>query len=236
VLLHAPNQWEVFTYYFPPAPNVIPLVEQRPLDQIATEDELKNLLHIYRRLYVIYWGEREPDPTRFVERWLDANTYKAAEEHYGDVRLVRYAVPEEVSDEPQASVGVRLGAHIWLDGYSLLTSIVPSGDIVQLALFWHTDAPLSDRYKVFVHIVNDDGVIVAQTDREPGGDLVPTTIWKPSTTVIDHYGVAIAPTVAKGEYRIAVGMYGFDGTRLKIYQDDEDIGDSFLLANVTVQP
>lgn len=236
VILHAPNQWEVFTYYFPPAANVIALVDQRPMDQATTEKELSNLLRNYTRLYVVYWGERESDPTRFVERWLDEHTYKAAEEHFGNVRLVRYAIPSEIADYPQSNVDARLGDSIWLDGYSLLTPRIPPGDIIELALFWHTDAPVAERYKVFVHVVNDEGAIVAQTDREPGGDLVPTTIWQPEQPFIDHFGVSISSSVPADDYRITIGMYSYDGVRLEIYQDGVDIGDSLMLANVTVQP
>ena len=236
VLLHAANQWEVFTYYFPDSPHVFPIAKQRPLDPVATERELDDILATHRRLSVLYWAEVEPDPNRFVESWLDAHTYKAAEKWFGDVRLATYAVPAQVADAPEISIGARLGNHIWLDGYSLLTPSIAPGDIVQVALFWHCDTKIEQRYKVFVHILSADGTIVAQTDREPGGDLVPTTIWTPGETIVDRYGVLIPADVAEGNYQIVVGMYALEGERLRIYDGEIDVGDALMLTEASVKP
>lgn len=238
VLLHAANQWEVFTYYYSDAPNVIPIVTQRPLDPVEAEGTLNDILASYRRLYVLYWGETEPDPHHIVETWLDAHTFKATEVRYGNVRLVRYAVPEEMDDEPQTRVNVRLGENIYLDGYSLLTPRVAAGDIVQLALFWHADELIENRYKVFVHIYNEAGSIVAQTDREPGGDRVPTNIWSVGETIVDRYGVLLPDKIEAAEYQISIGMYflGDNYSRLPINDAGVDIGDAFELANISVGP
>ncbi len=236
VLLHAANQWEVFTYYYPAGPDVIPLVKQRPLDPAATERELSDILRAYRRLFVLYWGEAEPDPHRFVESWLDTHAYAAAEEWFGSVRLATYAVPAQLADTPEARVGARLGDHIWLDGYSLRTPTVTPGEIVQLALFWRAAAPIEERYKVFVHILDEDGAIVAQTDREPGGNLLPTTIWAPGESIVDRYGVLLPADAAAGAYRIVVGMYTLDGERLRIVDEEVDVGDALTVTEVAVEP
>jgi 4-amino-4-deoxy-L-arabinose transferase-like glycosyltransferase len=236
VVLHAANQWEVFTYYYPDSSDVFPIVKQRPLDPAATNQELVDIITGHRRLFVIYWSESDPDPTRFVETWLDKHTYKAGDTWYGNVRLAMYAVPIQMADTPGQKTDARLGDHIWLDGYSLLTPAVAPGDIVQIALFWRCDTHISDRYKVFVHLVSADGSIVAQTDREPGGDLTPTTIWKPGETIVDRYGVAIPATVASGTYRLVVGMYSFDGKRLRVTNGGVDIGDAVTLGEISVKP
>ena len=235
ILLHAANQWEVFTYYYSDGPDVFPIVRQRPLDPEAADQELRDIITTHRRLFVIYWAETEPDPTRFVESWLDRHTYKAGQTWYGDVRLATYAVPLHMSDTPSQTLSVRLGDHIWLDGYSLLTPSVAPGDIAQLALFWRADAAIADRYKVFVHVLQPDDTILAQTDREPGGDLVPTTIWKPGEMIIDRYGIVIPLDTPNGDYRVMVGMYHFDGTRLRIINDGADVGDALKLAEVSVR-
>jgi 4-amino-4-deoxy-L-arabinose transferase-like glycosyltransferase len=234
VVLHAANQWEVFTYYFADGPHVFPIVKQRPLDPARAERELTDIFAGHRRLWVVYWAETEPDPAHWVETWLDANAYKAAEQPFGDVRLVTYAVPVAVADTPDQRRSIRLGDRIWLDGFSLLTPAVAPGDIVQVALFWRSEKAIQQRYKVFVHITNTDGALVAQTDREPGGDRVPTTIWVPQQPVVDRYGVALPQAVAEGSYQISVGMYDLDGTRLRISEDGVEKGDALPLGEVAV--
>jgi mannosyltransferase len=216
VILDSANQWEVFTYYYPDGPNVYPLPRQRPLDQTAVETELAQIAAQHPRLFVLYWGDSEADPQRVIESWLDAHTYKATEQWINSIRLATYAVPATLSTEPEAKRGARFGDHITLDGYTLSTPHVQPGDILQLDLFWRTDAPLSERYKVFVHVLDQNGKIVAQTDREPGGGQNPTTNWRSDEQVVDRYGVLIPDGTPSGLYAIEIGLYDFNGTRLPV--------------------
>jgi uncharacterized membrane protein len=222
ILLNAPNQWETFTYYHRDDSNVFPLARVRPVTAESAESELISITARYKRLFVLYWAESEPDPHRYVERWLDANTYKASEDWFGTVRLAVYAVPTAMSNQPDHPLDVQFGDAIRLTGYSLVGDTIAPSDIVQLALFWQTPTLITARYKVFVHLLGADDRIVAQADREPGGGLVPTTIWQPGQTIIDRYGVAIPLDTAPGRYRIAVGLYGFDNVRLQVRGTSKD--------------
>ncbi len=230
IILDAANQWEVFTYYYPDGPNVFPLPKPRPIDPAAIEAQLSDIVTKYKRLFVLYWGDSEADPQKVIESWLDAHTYKASEQWYGSVRFVTYAVPSVSSDKPTQLSGVRFGDHFVLDGYTLSTPLLAPGDILQLDLYWHADAIITDRYKVFVHMLDPNGKIVAQTDREPGGGLVPTTIWQPNQTMIDRYGVLIPADAAAGTYSIEIGLYDFNNTRLKI----DAGGDALNLVRIVI--
>ena len=223
ILLEAGNQWETFTYYFRSNSNVvIPLGGVRPVTAEMAARELSDIAARYQRLWVLYWAETEPDPNRYVERWLDANTYKASEGYSGTVRVAVYAVPTAMSNQPDHMLDVQFGDAIRLTGYSLVGDNIAPGDIVQLALFWQAPTPVTARYKVFVHLLGADDRIVTQVDREPGGGLVPTTIWQPGQTIIDRYGVAIPSDTAPGRYRVVVGLYGFDNVRLKVHNTAKD--------------
>jgi hypothetical protein len=231
VLLDSANQWEVFTYYYPNGPNVYPLPQQRPLDQAAVEAELAEIIAQHPRLFVLYWGDAEADPQRVIESWLDAHTYKAAEQWVNSIRLVTYAVPAKLSNKPEVKSGARFGDHIILDGYTLSTPQVQPGDSLLLDLFWRTDAPLSERYKVFVHVLDQNGQIVAQTDREPGGGQKPTTNWGMHEQIVDRYGVLIPEDTPPGTYSIEIGLYDFAGTRLPVSAG----GDALPIGGVEVR-
>ncbi len=230
VILDAANQWEVFTYYYPDGPNVIPMPKQRPLDPAAIEAELNDMASKYRRLFVLYWGDAEADPQRVIESWLDGHTYQATEQWIGSVRFVTYAVPTQLSNDPAQRSHARFGAHITLDGFTLPTTNLKAGDILQLDLYWHTDTALTEHYKVFVHVLDSSGNIAAQTDREPGGGLNPTTIWKPNEPIVDRYGVLIPSDTPNGTYSIEVGLYDFNNTRLKM----ESGSDALIIARAEV--
>jgi 4-amino-4-deoxy-L-arabinose transferase-like glycosyltransferase len=231
VLLASANQWEVFTYYYPDGPDVYPLPRQRPIDRAATEVELAEIAAQHPRLFVLYWGDDEADPQRVIESWLDAHTYKATEQWVNSIRFVTYAAPAQLSNVPQMKSGARFGDHITLDGYTLSRPQVQAGDILLLDLFWRTAAPLSERYKVFVHVLDQNGQIVAQTDREPGAGQKPTTNWASGELIVDRYGVLLPAESPPGSYAIEVGLYDFNGTRLPI----DTGGDALVIESIEVQ-
>ena len=236
VLLNAPNQWEVFTYYHPDDSHVFPLARDRPLDVAVNEAELQQIVADHQRLFAIFWGDAESDPHRFIESWLESHTYKAGETWYGDVRLAVYAVPAEVADAPAARLDARFGTVIHLDGYTALPKAVEPGDIVQLALFWRVAEPIPERYKVFVHLYNEAGQLVAQTDSEPGATLRPTNTWVPGERITDRYGVLMPMDAPAGVYTLTVGLYDLTDptSRLTVTPDGGAIGDSLDLAEITV--
>ena len=230
VILDSANQWEVFTYYYPDGPNVYPLPRQRPLDKATVEAELADIAAQHSRLFVLYWGDGEADPQRVIESWLDAHTYKATEQWVNSIRFVTYAAPTQLSNEPEVKSGARFGEHITLAGYTLALPHLRPGDILPLDLFWRTDAPLNERYKVFVHVLDASGKTIAQTDREPGGGLNPTTNWGRNELIVDRYGVLIPEDTPADTYAVEIGLYGFDGTRLPVSTG----GDALVVATVKV--
>jgi 4-amino-4-deoxy-L-arabinose transferase-like glycosyltransferase len=212
VVLNAPGQQEVFGYYYDGPLPVHPLPEDRPLDPAATEAALEALAQPAGRVYAVLWATDESDPDRVIEGWLDTHTYKALDSWFGNVRLVVYAVPQQAPDSPDRDLDVRLrhqasGDEIRLVGYSLLEERLAAGDIAPLTLFWQVDQTPSQRYKVFVHLLDPGNHIVGQRDAEPGGGARLTTLWSPGETIVDNYGLPIHPGTPPGVYRIEVGLY-----------------------------
>jgi hypothetical protein len=240
ILLNAPNQWEVFTYYYRgPAP-VYPLCRSRPPQREAVVAELREIATEHSRLFAVYWATQESDPEGMVESWLGANAFKASDEWYGDVRLVTYAVPEDldaVQIEHHLVDDVRLGDAIALRGYSLQPEPVAAGDILQVALFWEALSVPPGRYKVFLHLVDAQGRIVSQYDGEPGHGRDLTTSWHPERRVFpDRYGVPVPESTVPGEYQLLAGMYDIAGApRLPVHVSGQHVGDSLSLGSVQVQ-
>jgi hypothetical protein len=130
-----------------------------------------------------------------------------------------------------------LGGSIALRGYSLTPEEATGGDILQITLFWEAlDAP-GGRYKVFVHLLDENGAIAAQYDGEPGHGLNLTTGWSPDLGVFpDRYGILVPLGVEAGEYTLRVGMYDVSGApRLPISIAGEPAGDSLTLGVVQVR-
>ena len=239
VILNAANQWEVFTYYHQlGAPSnsapVFPIPRGYP-DPEVIDGELSTIVAEHDRVYALFWGEAERDPQRLVERWLDSHAYKARDEWVGDVRFVTYAVAREPGRDITVATNLNWGEVIQLQGYTLSPTQAAAGDIVELTLFWRSDEQLSERYKVFLHLVDDQGQIIAQRDSEPGGGLALTTTWQPGETIIDNHGLLIPLAASDGQYTLLLGLYelGDPSTRLTVDTAGEQV-DAFSLGTITV--
>jgi mannosyltransferase len=229
VVLVAPNQWEVFTYYYPDGPNIAPLPDSH------TEETLARLLGEHRRIYVLYWGAAEQDPQGIVRGTLETNAFKVVSGWYGGVQFVTYAVPGEPTIEAVPPGEVLFGRVITLERFALSADTLSPGEALGVTLFWRADTSLDVRYKVFVHLYAPDGSLVTQHDSEPGGDLAPTDSWQPGQVVADNHGLLLPRRAATGVYRLVVGLYTFEGERLTVTQDGRPLGDSLLLCEIVVE-
>jgi mannosyltransferase len=236
IILNAPGQMDIFSYYYQGDLPIYPLPGQRPLDERKTREALEQIVARHRRLYALFWGTAESDPGRFIEGWLDQRTFKALDSWFGNVRLAIYAVPQaEISGEIQHPLDLTLGDDITLLGYSISSSEVTAGDILQLTLFWQASRPCDQRYKVFTHILDGRSNIVGQRDAEPVGGTRPTTTWQAGELIADNYGVLVLPGTPPGEHQLEVGMYDLEtGVRLAVSRDGEPLGDRVLLEPIHV--
>jgi hypothetical protein len=236
VITISPNLVEAFGYYHSAGAPVYPLPHQRPLDRAETAAALDDIAARHDRLFVVLWGEGQADPEHFVEDWLSTHAFKAGDEWYGQARLATYAVAAPAS-EIASRLQAQFGAHVSLSGYTLAAATLAPGDILQITLFWQTDAALTERYKVFVHVYAAlDQPPVAQQDSEPGGGLVLTSLWRPGRTYADNHGVLIPPDLPRGEYRLMAGLYNFaDGARLPVRLKGVGGGDRLDLGTIVVK-
>jgi len=236
IILNAPGQVEIFSYYYQGDLPIYPLPGQRPLDEGKTEEALEGIVSQHRHLYALFWGTAESDPNRVIESWLDERTFKAQDSWHGNVRLVIYAVPREgISAQIQHPLDLRLGEEISLLGYSVADSQVRAGDVLRLTLFWQALGEIGERYKVFTHVLDGRSQMVGQRDAEPGGGARPTTTWQEGEVFADNYGVLVLPATPPGEFQLEIGMYSLEtGERLSVTTDGEVVGDRVLLEPIEV--
>ncbi|MFP4343078.1 MAG: glycosyltransferase family 39 protein [Anaerolineales bacterium] len=146
---------------------------------------------------------------------------------------------EEAIEHP---LDVRLGPSIHLRGYSLPHTSVEAGGSLEVTLYWQTESPLEDRYKVFVHLVGEtynaatDNFLWGQQDNEPVENRLPTTRWAPEVLVADPHTLSVAEDAPPGSYTLQVGLYGLtDGVRLPIFVEGQAEGDSIRLTEIEVR-
>ena len=125
-------------------------------------------------------------------------------------------------------------------GYPLPTShYLKPGDSLTVTLYWQSLAQMSQNYSVFVHLLDENELIVAQRDMYPGQGLYPTSLWSVGDAIANRYVLTLPETAfAPNQVQLEVGLYNFaTGERLLAYgPDGESLGDNARFHEIEIIP
>lgn len=77
-----------------------------------------------------------------------------------------------------------------------------------IGLTWKALSHTKENYAVFVHMVDEDGNLIAQDDSQPRDGFFPTSLWKPGDIVPDSYSLELPNDIAPDKsYHLFVGYY-----------------------------
>lgn len=127
-------------------------------------------------------------------------------------------------------------AAAWQDGIVLvgadtILTTVTAGAILPVRLVWSATTQPQRTYTIFVHLVDETGVPLAQQDRQPLDGFYPTSAWTAGVWVEEVYSLSVPADLAPGRYRLIVGLYD-PATNERLALPEES--DHFLLAEVNV--
>jgi hypothetical protein len=107
---------------------------------------------------------------------------------------------------------------------------------MDVTFYWQPWQPLDINYQVFVHLLAEDGSLVAQSDKLNPGDF-PTGRWPLDKYVRDENTLAIPADLPPGTYRLSVGLWvAAEGWRLPVLDDDRtQIGDNVVVTEWQVE-
>lgn len=95
---------------------------------------------------------------------------------------------------------------------------------LRLTLYWWAQGHPTRDYTVFVHLVDEEGTIVAQGDGPPLNGDYPTGAWAPGELVVDRHTVSLGAGTEHLRWRVGLydlatmgrlPVYGPDGLRLR---------------------
>ncbi|MCL4504618.1 MAG: hypothetical protein M1140_01145 [Chloroflexi bacterium] len=132
-----------------------------------------------------------------------------------------YAQPVAITQPNPASVmSVSFSGGLDLLGYDTPTPVVAPGGEATLRLYWRAHQALPRDYSIFVHLLNEDSVVIGQRDMYPGQGSLATSQLRPGYTWSDIYVVPVsALTLAPQKLHWAIGVYDLQtGERLSVTQ------------------
>jgi hypothetical protein len=92
---------------------------------------------------------------------------------------------------------------------------------LSMVLYWRCLERMENDYTVFVHLLDDEGNIIAQGDSPPVQGHYPTTMWAVGEMVRDEHPLVGPPEVLAHGVRFAVGWYSAQEGRLGVVIDLE---------------
>lgn len=111
--------------------------------------------------------------------------------------------------------------------------VIRPGEPLQINLHWQALNRLPHDYALFVHVVDQQGNVVAQRDAVMRQAEYPTTRWQPDELVIDRADLPL-PALPPGQYRLDIGVYRMEnGERLSQTQPAPTT-DGFTLTTIEV--
>ncbi len=128
---------------------------------------------------------------------------------------------------------------IALTGYELYQGVDQPpgrGHRVGLYLHWRTSVPVSQYLKIFVHVFNADGQLVAQHDSMPALWTHPVERWAVGETVVDFHPVLLTPDAGTGSFTIQVGFYDpATGARVPVQMAEKTSNDAIIVTQFVVE-
>jgi hypothetical protein len=147
-----------------------------------------------------------------------------------------YARPAPTTSLPTSAqpLAVSFGNLVQLLAYESDISAIQPGETLPLTLYWRGEQLLDTDYTVFIHLVDEQGLIVAQRDVFHGPGVYPTSQWQPGDQFGDTYVLRLPQTTfAPAQAHFAVGLYNHaTGERLPLLMG----GDSITFGNIYIQP
>ncbi len=101
---------------------------------------------------------------------------------------------------------------------------------VHFDFIWQGLNEMDQLYFVFLHLVDEQGQMVAQQDKGPGiRGKEPTTSWLPGEVVADPVDLTLRSDLPPGRYKLRIGMYlPPAGPRLPVLDKDEQTVGEFV--------
>ncbi len=116
---------------------------------------------------------------------------------------------------------------------------VRAGEPVFITVVWNPLRWTSTPHIVYIHLLDEVGVLVAQRDTWPGLSRAPTTSWKANFPFVDKYRIDLpTATYAPNQVSVRLGIYEPDLGRLPVYVDGQlsPHVDSLEAGSVTISP
>jgi hypothetical protein len=114
-------------------------------------------------------------------------------------------------------LGTAFDDRIELVGYTSTGWHLEPGNEVGVTLYWQARRDIRQDYRMFAHLIDLDGGVLAFADTTPGQGTYPTHYWRVDEWVPTYHRFVVPTDLSPGRYEIEVGWFNrLDGERLPV--------------------
>lgn len=96
-----------------------------------------------------------------------------------------------------------------LVGYDQSSASARPGEPLTVTLYWQPQSEIEHDYSSYIHLLDETGRIITQSDHQLGGDYYPTSLWRPGEVLRDSHTLLIPEDEVPGVHRLVIGMYRY---------------------------
>jgi len=146
------------------------------------------------------------DQLRTHNHWVHLATFQRPDSIFANLPLFLAELTPQLPNNLAITSQTQFGSHITLQTHSPL---VPTPyNSLNLTLHWTTNTQLSIDYTVFIHVLDDQGSLITQTDNYPSWIFnQPTSQWPVNQPILDHHTIELPSNLPAGHYTVQLGLY-----------------------------
>ena len=121
-----------------------------------------------------------------------------------------------------------LGDTLTLVGYDVDPDAPLVGGQVQVSLYWRVHRTSERDYHTYVHLLDEGGRPISQSDQRPGQEYYPSSMWQPGETLLDVHVLPVPAETEAGVVTLVAGAYEHPSLA--------PLGDALTLGELLVAP
>jgi 4-amino-4-deoxy-L-arabinose transferase-like glycosyltransferase len=194
-----------------------------------TEAALAQLTADYERIWFVPAPTSSWDTTQVAARWLDYHLLHEQEGQYHSLTLQAYrplrtagGLIQPINSRLNGAIDL-LGSYVTVNGRPVKEAAQVSGAAeMEVTLLWQTKRPIAENYTVFVHLVAENGALVAQHDGVPLFGTRPTTTWQPGEAYPDLHTLSIPAAADFTTGQLLVGLYHSETIERQLFDNGRE--------------
>lgn len=134
------------------------------------------------------------------EQWLGLNYFETL------VTQDNYILAQrKLPDHP---ANIRYGDQMTLTGYTIpAAQTLRGGSPLAPIVEWRAEKTIAEKYFFDVQLLDAQGHLWSEQDRQADEGVAPTDLWKPGKLIGDQFTLNLPPTMPSGAYQLAIGVH-----------------------------